>query len=93
MSETADATPKCTYCGFEHIAPGMCPHVRAIEYHPDGTIKRVEFGPAPQYVPVYWPPQQPSYPYPSHWPIVTSVDDGFGTLSPGVLSGAISMIL
>jgi len=24
---------------------GLCPQVRAIEYHPDGTIKRIEFGP------------------------------------------------
>lgn len=40
--QTSDAAPKCQYCGlFRH--PGVCPTVKAIEYHPDGTIKRVEF--------------------------------------------------
>ena len=33
----------CRYCGLIHTDPGICPRVKAIEYHPDGTIKRVEF--------------------------------------------------
>jgi hypothetical protein len=31
---------KCRFCGMYH-GP-LCPSVRAIEYHPDGTVKRVE---------------------------------------------------
>jgi hypothetical protein len=34
-------TDKCQWCG--NIHGQRCPEVRAIEYHPDGTIKRVEF--------------------------------------------------
>jgi len=30
----------CPWCGGYHI--GVCPHVRAIEYHPNGEVKRVE---------------------------------------------------
>jgi hypothetical protein len=32
---------QCGWCGIIH-GP-RCPSVQAIEYHPDGTIKRVEF--------------------------------------------------
>lgn len=43
MSETASgASSNCRYCGMLHPGP-MCPYVRAIEYHPDGSVKRVEF--------------------------------------------------
>lgn len=31
----------CEYCGCYHT--GVCPKIKAIEYHPDGAIKRVEF--------------------------------------------------
>jgi hypothetical protein len=31
----------CGYCGMGHI--GTCPRVKAIEYHENGTLKRVEF--------------------------------------------------
>lgn len=33
----------CGYCGnhIQHI--GVCPRVKAIEYHPNGSVKRVEF--------------------------------------------------
>ena len=31
----------CPYCGMRH-GP-RCPSVEAIEYYPDGTVKRVEF--------------------------------------------------
>lgn len=45
---TADVAPKCAYCGsFPH--QGICPTVKAIEYHADGTIKRVEFKTANDY--------------------------------------------
>ena len=33
--------PYCPHCGVGHA--GMCWQVKAIEYHPDGTIKRVEY--------------------------------------------------
>lgn len=40
MSVTS--TPRlCGYCGVVH-GP-RCPYVQAIEYYPDGTVKRVEF--------------------------------------------------
>jgi hypothetical protein len=39
----------CGYCGSIHT--GKCPTVKAFEYHPDGTIKRVEF-----YAPVDYRP-------------------------------------
>lgn len=32
---------QCGYCGMIH-GP-RCPSVQAIEYYPDGTVKRVEF--------------------------------------------------
>ena len=35
----------CPYCGWIH--EGVCQRIRAIEYHPDGTIKRMEFHEAP----------------------------------------------
>lgn len=39
-------TQKCQHCGMIHEA--TCPRIRAIEYHPDGSVKRVEFhGPIP----------------------------------------------
>lgn len=31
----------CPYCSLVH--EGTCPRISAIEYHRDGTIKRVEF--------------------------------------------------
>jgi hypothetical protein len=31
----------CSYCGFYHSA--TCPRVKAIEYHENGLIKRIEF--------------------------------------------------
>lgn len=31
----------CIICGFEH--ENKCPLIKAYEYFPDGTIKRVEF--------------------------------------------------
>lgn len=40
MSETW-ATPLCSYCNGYHAS--KCPLVKAYEYHPDGTLKRVEF--------------------------------------------------
>ena len=32
---------KCNWCGNYHGV--RCPEVRAIEYHPDGSVKRVEY--------------------------------------------------
>lgn len=44
----------CPYCSddYQKISHGgTCPRVKAIEYYPNGTIKRVEFhGPHPQRV-------------------------------------------
>lgn len=45
MSTTTDRphVPPCPYCGFAGHPPIRCPRLAAIEYHPDGTTKRVEF--------------------------------------------------
>jgi hypothetical protein len=32
---------RCRFCGGYHS--GTCPRVKAIEYHQDGSVKRVEF--------------------------------------------------
>lgn len=35
---------KCPHCGYIHTPDGgLCPRVKAIEYYPDGSVKRVEF--------------------------------------------------
>jgi hypothetical protein len=31
----------CGHCGLYHGA--VCPRIRAIEYYPDGSLKRVEY--------------------------------------------------
>jgi len=44
IMETAPKLPHettCQYCGMTH--KGTCPRIRAIEYHDNGTIKRIEF--------------------------------------------------
>ena len=33
----------CPHCGNWHS--GQCPRIKAIELHPDGTVKRVEYFP------------------------------------------------
>lgn len=39
---------KCPYCGMIGHTPMVCPRVRAFEFNPDGSVKRVEFiTPAP----------------------------------------------
>ena len=58
MNSTSNAAPKCAYCGsFPH--PGVCPTVKAIEYHQDGTVKRVEFK-----TPADYPPLRGTGPWP-----------------------------
>ena len=41
MSGWTSTPAICPHCNYGHA--GTCPRIRAIEYHPDGTIKRVEF--------------------------------------------------
>lgn len=44
---------KCGHCGGYHI--GTCPRVKAVEYHPNGTVKRVEYHePHPVHVQTPW---------------------------------------
>jgi hypothetical protein len=46
ISSADPSTAKCPHCGLSHDT--TCPRIRAIEYYPDGTTKRVEFhGAAP----------------------------------------------
>ncbi len=52
----------CPHCGKWHIGTGPCPRIRAIEYHPNGIIKRVEYvGDAPYEPPL--PPLDPESPW------------------------------
>jgi hypothetical protein len=32
---------QCGHCGMIHGGP--CPRIKAIEYYPDGTVKRIEY--------------------------------------------------
>lgn len=34
---------ECGHCGQWHVVGGICPRVKAIDYHPDGAVKRVEY--------------------------------------------------
>ena len=46
MTTTASLQEVCRWCGSLH--GHLCPAVKALEYYPDGTVKRVEFvGPLP----------------------------------------------
>lgn len=41
-----EQTPPCPYCSGCNVMiyhAGTCPKIKTIEYHKDGTIKRVEF--------------------------------------------------
>lgn len=53
-TSTASETAKCPYCAGLHDA--VCTLVKAIEYYPDGTRKRVEFHPPQPVVGNQWPP-------------------------------------
>jgi hypothetical protein len=63
MYITTNGYQPCAHCGVYHS--GRCPQVKAIEYYPNGNIKRIEFiGPgdylAPLGVPL--PPSDPLSP-------------------------------
>jgi hypothetical protein len=36
---------QCGHCGQHHVTGGMCPRIKAIEYHENGMVKRVEYHP------------------------------------------------
>lgn len=49
-TSTIDRAGSCPHCSGPNSVVfhgGPCPRVKAIEYHPTGTVKRVEFFPAP----------------------------------------------
>ncbi len=60
MSDTSavNKSANCPHCGMIHST--TCPLIKAIEYHPNGAVKRVEFKSAPDYpkdqwiVPPFW---------------------------------------
>lgn len=77
MTLTASMTlsPNCPHCG--NIHQGKCPLVRAIEYHENGTIKRIEYmAPADYGAPIsaYGPSQNliPVQTLPVPWPNITA---------------------
>lgn len=41
MSGYTSTPAICPHCNYGHA--GTCPRIKAIEYHPDGTVKRIEF--------------------------------------------------
>jgi hypothetical protein len=41
MSTARGLAAPCRWCGQIHTQ--LCPAVRAMEFHPDGSVKRVEF--------------------------------------------------
>ena len=56
MAETSSAVNnKCQWCGQVHFTEGKCPTVKAYEYNPDGTLKRVEFFAPNDYAPIIQP--------------------------------------
>jgi hypothetical protein len=67
-----DATTKCPWCGLLH-GP-RCPEVKAIEYFPDGTAKRVEFLTPADRMPLLGRPGAPPAPH---------VAVAMGALRPG----------
>lgn len=38
-AETTNGRRPCHYCGLHHET--LCPRIVEVEYHPDGTVKRV----------------------------------------------------
>ena len=36
--------PQCPYCGLYH--QGTCPKIESIEYHQNGTVKKITFRPS-----------------------------------------------
>lgn len=62
MTSTSTANLEtCQWCGCIHS--GKCPQVKAIEYHPNGSVKRVEFfGPGDCTVPIVVKAFEPTLP-------------------------------
>ena len=54
MSGFTSTPPICEHCGYGHV--GTCPKVKAIEYHPNGTVKRIEFHEQRAIEVQSWPP-------------------------------------
>lgn len=54
MTVTTNYSSMCQHCGTGHTGP--CMRIKAIEYHPDGTVKRIEYH-APQPVLMPMPPR------------------------------------
>lgn len=47
------AIQTCQYCGTIHEA--ICPRIKSIEYHPDGTtVRRIEFFAPADWAPISW---------------------------------------
>jgi hypothetical protein len=66
MSLTHTEAGACTHCGGRHT--GACPRVKSIEFHRDGTVKRVEYHPwaqpfLPPASPIPVAPLQPANPW------------------------------
>lgn len=59
-SAIPDQNGTCSHCGMLHVGP--CLRIKAIEYYPNGTVKRVEYH-APQPVITATPSREPLGPY------------------------------
>ena len=69
---------KCRWCSGDH-AMAACAKVRAVEFHPNGKVKRIEFFdalPHPDYrlYPQPWQPAAPAQPGGYVWPKITYGD-------------------
>lgn len=61
MSANATSFPdgSCPYCGGWGHNTFRCPRVAAVEYHPNGTLKRIELHPLSAVPPSTRSPQEP----------------------------------
>jgi hypothetical protein len=89
-SQTANM-PHCPHCGpgVLHVG-GPCPRVRAVEYYPDGRVKRVEYHDPVPLLPIRLEPAPK--PEPSSLTIHTGGSTWLPT-TPGVTSAADTLSL
>jgi hypothetical protein len=63
----------CHHCDCYHT--GTCSKIKAIEYYPDGTVKRVEYYDPPM-LPTRLAPLPNPYPFTESWRIPLSYQEG-----------------
>lgn len=61
MTENVAEPAKCQWCGADQQHGWECPRIAALEFHPDGQVKRIEFVSAVDPVPVLSPETDEQY--------------------------------